>query len=84
MGAERTLYMDELQATRTAHKRAKKVRAGINVTNLGTHIFTTEECIGQITALEMLTASKKSRKRVKQTPGGGAQGDFELEPFAMN
>jgi hypothetical protein len=63
--AENVILKDELKQIAAAREATKRPRAGKNVTNLGTNIFTTKECLRQLEVAEAETARKKATGKGK-------------------
>jgi hypothetical protein len=78
---------NELREIHQARENAKRPRNGVNVTNMGTHVFSSQEILGQITGLEYgrIFKSRKGKERaIDQTEtqeelGDGA--DMPLEGY---
>lgn len=59
--ARETVLEIENKGLRDAAEGRKRKRGGINVSNLGTHIFTSEPVLRQMVGAEALTASRKGQ-----------------------
>ena len=66
--AKSSLQEIELEGLREAQQR-KKHRAGINVRNLGTHLFSTEEVLETVQKAADATAARKGSGKGKGTRG---------------
>ncbi len=75
----------ENQGSSDTTEARKRNRAGITVRNLGTHVFSTEDCLERVTAAEAVTTARKTKGKVREVPEGspGLLQDIEtvLEAF---
>ena len=70
--AKSSLQEIELEGLRDAQHR-KKPRAGINVRNLGTHLFSTEEVLETVQKAAEATAARKKGKGISRSKGKAAE-----------
>lgn len=75
--AQVTVLEIENKGLRDAAELRKRKRTGFTVTNIGTHIYTTEAVLRQAVTVEATAASRKRKLKGTAVPGGweGAVGD---------
>ncbi len=85
VNARNTVLERENQGLRDASEARKRKRAGITVGNLGTHIFSTEDCLEQVRAAEAATTARKGKGKEREVPVGspGLLEDIRTVPGAM-
>ena len=77
---QNALLQKENEELKTALEAKKRKRAGVTVKNLGTHLFSTEDCLGRVHAAEEATATKKGKGKQMEHPED-SQGPLEENPF---
>ena len=65
-----TVLEKENQGVRDASEARKRKRAGITVGNLGTHVFSTEDCLGRVREAEAVTTVRKTKGKETAVPVG--------------
>jgi len=55
---------------RDASEARKRKRAGITVGNLGTHVFSTEDCLERVREAEAATESRRRKGKERAVPAG--------------
>ena len=73
----------ELQELRTAQSAGKRKRGGVTVENMGTHMFSTEDCLAKVQEAEASRRSKKGKSRQTTLPEARA-GPTEPNPFVLS
>ncbi len=68
--ARNTVLELENKHLRDAGEARKRKRAGITVGNLGTHVFTTEQCLEKVRDAEAATTARKRKGKDKAVPVG--------------
>ncbi len=91
--AKNTVLEKENQKLRDAVGIRKRKRAGITVGNLGTHVFSTQQCLERVVARETVTAARKRKGKDKAVPDGeeqpiddvyGASDGMEVELYGLH
>ena len=85
VNARNTVLERENQGLRDASEARKRKRAVVTVGNLGTHVFSTEDCLEQVRAAEAATKARKGKGKEREVPVGspGLLEDIRTVPGAM-
>ncbi len=70
VNARNTVLEKENQGLRDASEARKRKRAGITVGNLGTHVFSTEDCLERVREAEAVTTARKTKGKERAVPVG--------------
>ena len=70
VNARNTVLEKENQGLRDASEARKRKRAGITVGNLGTHVFSTEDCLERVRVAEAVTTARKTKGKERAVPVG--------------
>ncbi|KAL8634499.1 MAG: hypothetical protein Q9228_007906, partial [Teloschistes exilis] len=73
----------ELHELRMAQSAGKQKRGGVTVENMGTHMFSTEECLAKVVEAESSRRSKKGKARQPMVPEART-GPTEPNPFVLS
>ncbi len=65
-----TVLEKENQGLRDASEARKRKRAGITIGNLGTHVFSTEDCLERVREGEAATDSRRRKRKERAVPAG--------------
>ncbi len=91
--AKNTVLEKENQKLRDAVGIKKRKRAGITVGNLGTHVFSTQQCLERVVARETVIAARKRKGKDKAVLDGeeqpiddvyGASDGMEVELYGLH
>jgi len=66
VNARNTVLEKENQGVRDASEARKRKRAGIIVGNLGTHVFSTEDCLERVRVAEAVTTARKTKGKERR------------------